>query len=112
MEDAAFTADRLGVATERLRERHREVQHREENARRKLAYNKVVSARDALAKELAAVYPPAAAQLAELMQRIDANDREVAHLNSGRLPEGAERILVAELSARGMKGFVSNGVEA
>jgi hypothetical protein len=62
--------------------------------------------------ELAAVYPPVAAQLAELMARIAANDREVAYVNAHQLPEGAKRILVAELVGRGMLGFMNNGVEA
>jgi hypothetical protein len=46
-----------------------------------------------------------------LMRRIAANDAEVAYLNA-RLPDGAPRILGAELIAREMMGFVRNGVEA
>jgi hypothetical protein len=110
MEDAQFQSDRMRVAAARLRDRHRTVQAAEENALRKLAYGKVLQARDALAKELAALYPPVATQLAELMQRIAANNREVAHVNG--LPDGAQQILVAELVARGILGFMSNGVQA
>jgi hypothetical protein len=41
--------------------------------------------------------------------RIAANDREVAWFNSGRLL-GAERLLSAELVARGLLGFVRTAV--
>jgi hypothetical protein len=111
MEDAIITFDRLQVAVKKLHDRHRAVLHAEENARRKLAYDKVLQVRDALAKELAKLYPPVAAQLADLMARIAANDREVTAINA-RLPDGAQGILVAELIARGMLGWVNNGVQA
>jgi hypothetical protein len=45
-------------------------------------------------------------QLAELLTRIAANDRDVEYINEQALPSGAERLLVAELVARGLKGFV------
>lgn len=112
MDDAAFRRDRLQVAVKRLGERLRAVRAAEENRRRQLVYDKVKLVRDGLAQELARVYPPVATQLADLMSRIDASDREIEYINSHSLPEGAERILVAELSARGMMGFVRNSVEA
>ena len=112
MEDAAFVSDRMQVAATRLRDRHRAVAATEENARRLLAYNEAITARDELAKELAQLYPSVAAQLADLMNRIATSDREINYINAGRLPDGAGRILEAELIAREMLGFVSNGVEA
>jgi len=51
------------------------------------------------------------ATLTDLMNRIAANDREIAAINN-RLPDGAGRILEAELIARDMPGFVENGVHA
>jgi hypothetical protein len=112
MDDAAFRRDRLQVAVKRLGDRHRAVRAAEENQRRQLVYDRAILVRDKLAEELAQIFPPIVAQLAELMSRIDASDREIAYINSNRLPEGTERILGAELIARGMLGFVSNGVEA
>jgi hypothetical protein len=64
MEDAAFQRDRLQVAVERLGERLREVRAREEDQRRRAAYDEARVQRDTLAEELARVYPPLAAQLA------------------------------------------------
>lgn len=106
MEDAAFTADRMNVAATRLRDRFRAVTSAEENARRQIAYDRVTQQRDALAKEFAEVYPQLVAKLADLMNRVAANDREIAATKS---PEGAPRILEAELVARGLQGFVVNG---
>jgi hypothetical protein len=107
MDDAVFRRDRLQVAVKRLGERLLVVRAAEENHRRQLAYEKAIAVRDKLAQELASVYPPIAAQLAELMSRIDASDRELEYINS-RLPAGAERILVVELTARGMLWFGRN----
>jgi hypothetical protein len=45
-------------------------------------------------------------------QRIFASDREIEYINAHALPAEAERLLVAELVARGLRGFVENSVEA
>ena len=102
-EDASFVSDRMQVAAARLRERHRAVAAKEQDARRTIAYNKVVRERDKLAAELASVYPAMAAQLADLLHRIAANNREIA---ATKLPEGGSRILESELVARNLRGFV------
>ena len=60
--------------------------------------------RDALAKELAALYPDVAPRLAQLMANIKASDDKLNFINS-RLPSGAEPLLSAELVARGLGGF-------
>jgi hypothetical protein len=112
MDDAAFRRDRLQVAVTKLRERLKAVKAQEENDRRQVAYAKASAVRDELAVELARVYPPLAAQLADLMARIFASDREIEHINARALPAEAERLLVAELVARGLRGFVENSVEA
>ena len=44
-----------------------------------------------------------AAQLADLLHRIVANNREIA---ATKLPENGSRILESELVARGLRGFV------
>jgi hypothetical protein len=43
--------------------------------------------------------------------RVVINDREIEHVNNA-LPRGADRLLVAELKARGLPGWVVNSVEA
>ena len=79
MEDAAFKRDRLQAALGKLRERLAQLKDLEENARRQVAYDKAEAVRDELAKELADLYPAFAQKLAELLVRIDINDREIDH---------------------------------
>ena len=105
MEDAAFNRDRLTEAVRRLGERLLELHQQEEQARRRMMYEKARAHRDELAAELTRVYPPAAAQLAELLARVVASDEEIDYINAHMLPGGAERLLVAELVARGLQGF-------
>jgi len=111
MEDAAFRRDRLQTATTRLRERLHEVRAQEEDHRRRLAYDEARAERDELATELTRVYPPMEAQLADLLIRIKACDERIERINDRGLPSGAERLLVAELVARGLPGFVQNSVD-
>ena len=112
MDDAAFRRDRLQVAAKRLGERLREVRANEEDQRRRIAYKKAKAERDKLAAELKAIYPPIEAQFRDLMTRIDANDKQIEYINAHARPRDAERLLVAELVARGLRGFVENSVEA
>jgi len=110
MEDAAFGRDRLQLAEQRLGDRLKKLYHREENQRRQAAYDRVRDERDVLAEELARVCPPVAAKLAELLARVEANNREVEFINR-RLPMGSGELLVAELAARGLRGFVESLVD-
>jgi predicted RNase H-like nuclease (RuvC/YqgF family) len=112
MEDAAFRRERLQTAVSRLQERLKEVRAQEEDQRRRVAYAKAQAERDKLAAELNAIYPPIEAQFRDLMARLDANDKQIEYINAHVLPRDAERLLVAELVARGLKGFVENSVEA
>jgi chromosome segregation ATPase len=109
MEDAAFRRDRLQTAVQKLGDRQRELEGQEEQARRQVRYDKLKAERDALADELAQVYPPLALQLADLLKRIEESDRQVEFMNMSSLPKGSNRLLVAELVARGLQGF-SQGV--
>ena len=68
--------------------------------------------RDGLAKELTVLYPAFAEKIAPLLQRIAANDRMIEYINGHALPSGAKRLLVAELVARGLPGWVVNSIEA
>jgi hypothetical protein len=110
MEDVAFGRDRLQVAVQKLGDRLKELQRREENQRRQIACDRVKAERDTLADELARLYPPVAAQLAELLARVEANNREVEYTNK-RLPMGSGEFLIAELVARGFRGFVESWVD-
>ena len=58
------------------------------------------------------MYPAFAQKLAELLSRIAANDRVIEYINGHALPRGADRLLVAELKARGLPGWVVNSVQA
>jgi hypothetical protein len=111
MEDAAFQRDRLQVAVTKLRERLVSVKADEEDARRLRAYDEVAAERDRLADELREFYPATAARLAELLARIVANDQVVEQINAHRLPRNHDRLLCAELAARGLDGWVKNWVQ-
>jgi hypothetical protein len=102
MEDQAFRRDRLQEAGRRLAERLTKVERSEEQDRLRQEYERVRSVRDQLAAELAGMHPEIERRLSDLIGRIAANDREVAWVNSHRVPEGAERLLSAELIARGL----------
>ena len=106
MEDAGLTRDRVLAAVSRLRERLTQLQAAEEDNRRRAAYEEAK-----LAEEFARVYPPLAAQLADLLGRLRASDDRIEYMNAHALPSGVERLLVAELVARGLDGFVQNAID-
>jgi hypothetical protein len=58
-----------------------------------------------LAAELTELYPAVAPKLADLVARVAANDRDIEFRNNYNLPKGAERLLTAELVARGLPGW-------
>ena len=105
MDDAMFRRDRMQMAVTKLGERLRELKTQEEDQRRWTAYEKAKAERDKLATELKDVYPTIAARLADLVPRIDANDREIEKINTRARPNGADWLAGAELIARGLKGF-------
>ena len=111
VDDAAFRRDRLQAALEKLRKRLAQLKYQEEHARRQVAYDKAEAVRDELANELADLYPAFAQKLVELLARVVLNDREIDHINNHALPKGADRLLVAELKARGLSGWFVNSVE-
>jgi hypothetical protein len=94
-----------------LRERLKEVRKQKEHQKRRLAYDKAKIERDKLAAELADIYPGIEQKLCELLPRIAANDREIEYINSRALPSDGEHLFIAELVARGLKGFVQDGVQ-
>jgi hypothetical protein len=54
------------------------------------------------------VYPPLATQLADLLGRLRASDDRIEYMNAR--PRGCGPLLVAELVARELDGFVQNSV--
>ena len=108
MEDSAFRRERLQTAVSRLRDRLKEVRGQEENQRRQIDYERVKTERDKLAAELKAIYPAFESQLAELLPRIVENDRQIEFINARAMPTGMERLLGAELIARGLEGWRVN----
>jgi hypothetical protein len=99
----------LSTALSRLQQRLEQLRAAEEDARCRAAYEKAKAERDQLAAELAELYPAFTDKLANLLARIDDNDREIAYVN-GRLPSDASPLLVAELVARGLEGFAQDGL--
>jgi hypothetical protein len=79
--------------------------------RRVLAYEAARAERDEFATELADTYPAVARQLADLLTRVCANDRQIEHINDHELPRRLDRLLVSELVACGLMGFVENSVQ-
>ena len=112
MDDAAFRRERLQTAVTRLQDRLKEVRAQEEDQRRWIAYEKAKAERDKLAEELKAIYPAFEAQLRDLLPRIAENDIEIEYINDRARPMGADRLLVAELVARDLRGFASNSGDA
>jgi hypothetical protein len=110
MGDAAFSFERLQTAATRLRERLQEVRAQEEEHRRRSAYDEAKAERDELAAELTRIYPPMEAQLSDLLTRIKASDERIELINNRGLPSGAERLMIAELVARDLRGLVENSV--
>ena len=83
----------------------------EEDDRRRAAYEEARAERDELAAELARVYPPLAAQLADLLGRLRASDDRIEYMNAHALPRGCGPLLVAELVARELDGFVRDSID-
>jgi hypothetical protein len=110
MESDHFIAERLEVALAELDARHKELAADEENARRIARYAEVEAERDRLAAELRKLYPPFAERFRDLMTRIERNDNEIAIL-SRALPRECSALLGAELVARDLAGYMSNGVQ-
>jgi hypothetical protein len=80
MDDAAFNRDRLAEAARRLAQRVGELRAREEKFRRQAELERVLAERNRLAEEMTRMVEPIA-QIAHLVSRIDACDRQIRSLN-------------------------------
>ena len=105
IDDAEFDNERMEIAVESLETLLKRAQDREAAQARAKAYEAARAERDALAKELATVYPEAAGKIADLLARIVKNNAAVTAVNRA-LPENAEWLADVEHVARGV---ASNG---
>ena len=105
LSDIDFEAERLMVAAECLSQALEAAQAREASQAKAKAYEAARAERDALAKELATVYPEAAGKIADLLARIVKNNAAVTAVNRA-LPENAEWLADVEHVVRGV---ASNG---
>jgi hypothetical protein len=105
MEDAALAVGRLNTLHSRLLRRHSEVATRERAASWTASFYELRDRRDALAAELAALYPQAVRDLLNLFIRIAAFDNEVGRLHSARPAGLALHLASVELTARGLDRF-------
>lgn len=105
MENAAFKCERLRALLPKLEARYEQVVADEERGHWKREYEVLKVKRDALADELAEVYPQVAAQLTDLFSRIAECDAKLTSLHLSR-PAGVPLHLVsAELKARAFDTF-------
>jgi hypothetical protein len=99
-DDLGFEVERLDAALLALGLALGEAKARELDERRQTAYDAAKTERDALVEELVAVYPAIETRLADLMNRIAANDRRLDEVNL-KLPSGAPRLAGVDEVARG-----------
>lgn len=99
--DLAFERERLANAVEHLTERHASLAAAELRASQQEEHAAAKAERDALAVEIAEVYPKLTAQLIDLFTRLDANDARLGAVNKAG---GGERLESAEVAARGCAG--------
>lgn len=106
MDDATFRRDRMQTAVAKLTERKDQLRREEVNRRRWAAYEKAEEERDRLSIELKELYPTFSTRLADVLARIEANDRELERINGRELPDNAATLRSAEMIARGLKTLV------
>jgi hypothetical protein len=104
--EATFREERITAAIERLKQRHELAVSREEEATRRAEIEIIKSERDALAEELRDKYPRLAAEIADLLSRVRANDtRASAHhlgLSDGHYLAARVRLPALEPQAAAM----------
>jgi hypothetical protein len=105
MADAAFAANRLRTLLSKLQVRYQQVADQERATAWLAEHDALERERDALAQEMAEVYPRAVAQIEDIFVRTNANDEALSELHQAR-PAGVRQHLgSAELRARGLDSF-------
>jgi hypothetical protein len=105
MEDAALAAGRLHTLLGRLQRRYAEVAEAERFAAWQADFNDLRKQRDALAGDLAKVYPEVTATLTDLFTRIALLDQKLSTLHQARGAGVQLHLLGAELIARELERF-------
>jgi hypothetical protein len=105
MEDAEYSSRRLQIALPQLRTRHREVRDDEERKKWYAEYEALKVERDALASELAEIYPAFEAKITDLFARMAANDAALSPLHQSRPAGVAGYLPGGELVARSLDNF-------
>jgi hypothetical protein len=102
---AKVNRDRLSSLLSRVRQRLDELEAAEYAAQWLADYEAVEAKRNAIAKEMAGLYPSFATKLCDLFQRVEAVDQECRRV-SGEAPTGEHRRLSGvELTARNLDSF-------
>lgn len=102
---AELRIERLRKAVPKLEDKIQRLVAREVAASWARQFDSLKNERDALAKELSALYPPFVQNLANLFARIDALDARISALNA-HAPHGeVRRLLETELKARSLDRF-------
>jgi hypothetical protein len=95
MDDAAFKRDRLTEAARRLAQRVGELKALEANRHRRAELERVLAERNRLAEEMARMVEPVV-QIAHLVSKIEACEREIRSLNFSQVRpvlEGASPVI-------------------
>jgi hypothetical protein len=108
VEHAAFVRDRLLSLKPCLEQRWQEVQAEEYLTYWHADHDVVKAKRDELAAELRELYPPVAAKIADLLNRLRAFDAELSRLHQARPAGVREHLLRPELVGRGIERFTIN----
>jgi hypothetical protein len=102
---AKLNRDRLRSLLSRVRQRLDELEEAEYAAQWQADYEAAEAKRNAIAKEMAELYPNVAKKLCDLFQRAEAVDKECLRVN-GEAPTGEQRRLRGvELTARNLGSF-------
>jgi|SRR5262249_35559942 len=102
---AVLRCQRYATALVRLRARLADALQEERRERWSARYERQSAACDALAKDFAETYPNLTKQLVELLQRIEACDRESAAINGDAPDDEHRRLGKVELLARQLDQF-------
>ena len=106
--DATFAANRLRTLLSKLQARYQQLRDEEEVTAWLAEFDGFKPGRDALAAELRSVYPDAVTKIVDLFVRITENDKARSERLQGRPAGVMERLLSAELHARGLDSFTDN----
>src|SRR5262249_18264164 len=106
--NADLKCQRLTAALVRLRARLTEALQQERRERWSARYARHNADCDALGKELAETYNATTAKLVELLQRIEACDRDSSAINHDAPDDEHKRLGKVELIARQLEQFTSN----